>query len=105
MGVQEAARTRGDSGDSMQARQASAVRAPGAVLEPGEAPWMGRWRPSMATNALIAKAPLGKPRPVMFMHPAPDHVFGVQQPADKEGVKQGGYGALGCSFVGLRAPA
>ncbi|KAI8470732.1 MAG: flagellar associated protein [Monoraphidium minutum] len=56
--------------------------------DPGEVPWMGRRRASMATNSLLAKAQLGKPRPTTFVSPDPGHVFGIKMPPDAEGAKQ-----------------
>ncbi|KAI8471426.1 MAG: hypothetical protein J3K34DRAFT_417093 [Monoraphidium minutum] len=43
---------------------------------------------TMATNSLLAKAQLGKPRPTTFVSPDPGHVFGIKMPPDAEGAKQ-----------------
>jgi hypothetical protein len=49
----------------------------------------------MATNTLIARSELGKPRKTTFTseHVEPGHVFGLKAPKQAEGAKQGESGS------------
>ncbi|KIZ00929.1 flagellar associated protein [Monoraphidium neglectum] len=70
-------------------RQGGAADA-GRASDASDVPFMGLKRASMATNTLIARSELGKPRKTTFTseHVEPGHVFGLKVPKQAEGAKQ-----------------
>ncbi|GFH24751.1 uncharacterized protein HaLaN_22604, partial [Haematococcus lacustris] len=65
-----------------------------AGLQPDAEVRCGVVRPSMKTNPLLARAELGKVKPVTFSNAEPEHVFGYNVPRDPEGAREGGGWAL-----------
>ncbi|GFH07362.1 uncharacterized protein HaLaN_02150 [Haematococcus lacustris] len=59
-----------------------------AGLQPDAEVRCGVVRPSMKTNPLLARAELGKVKPVTFSNAEPEHVFGYNVPRDPEGARE-----------------